>query len=76
MELRQELGKANRGAEAPVARRPALDAGRPALSARERLAETLPFDAIDAALVGDTARHRLAESHLAAFRSQRILTAK
>jgi DNA repair exonuclease SbcCD ATPase subunit len=50
MELRRELGKANRGAEAPVARRPALDAGRPALSARERLAETLPFDAIDAAL--------------------------
>ncbi len=50
LELRRELEKANRGAEAGVARRPALDAGRPALSARERLAETLPFEAIDAAL--------------------------
>ena len=48
IELRRVLEKANRGA--PAVRPPALDAGRPALSARERLAETLPFDAIDAAL--------------------------
>ena len=48
IELRRVLGKANHGA--PAVRLPALDAGRPALSARERLAETLPFDAIDAAL--------------------------
>jgi septal ring factor EnvC (AmiA/AmiB activator) len=48
IELRRVLEKANRGA--PVVRPPAVDAGRPALSARERLAETLPFDAIDAAL--------------------------
>lgn len=48
LELRRVLGKANRGA--PAVRPPALDAGRPALNARERLAETLPFDAIDAAL--------------------------
>jgi hypothetical protein len=50
IELRRELEKANRGAQAPATRRPALDAGRPVQSARERLAETLPFDAIDAAL--------------------------
>ena len=53
IELRRELEKANRGAQPPqppVARRPPLDAGRPAQTARERLAETLPFDAIDAAL--------------------------
>jgi hypothetical protein len=48
IELRRALGKANHGA--PAVRPPALDAGRPVLSARERLAETLPFDAIDAAL--------------------------
>ena len=48
IELRRVLEKANGGA--PAVRPPALDAGRPALSARERLAETLPFDAIDAAL--------------------------
>lgn len=48
IELRRMLGKANHGA--PAVRPPTLDAGRPALSARERLAETLPFDAIDAAL--------------------------
>ena len=48
IELRRGLEKANGGA--PPVRPPALDAGRPALSARERLAETLPFDAIDAAL--------------------------
>lgn len=62
IELRRELEKANRGTRAPAApqppvgtqphagTRPTLDAGRPAQSARERLAETLPFDAIDAAL--------------------------
>ena len=48
IELRRVVEKANCGA--PAIRPPALDAGRPALSARERLAETLPFDAIDAAL--------------------------
>ena len=48
IELRHVLEKANGGA--PAVRPPALDAGRPVLSARERLAETLPFDAIDAAL--------------------------
>jgi septal ring factor EnvC (AmiA/AmiB activator) len=48
IELRRVLEKANRGA--PAVRPPALDAGRPARSPRERLAETLPFDAIDAAL--------------------------
>jgi hypothetical protein len=49
IELRRELEKATRGLQASVVR-PALDAGRPLQSARERLAETLPFDAIDAAL--------------------------
>ena len=48
IELGRVLEKAKRGA--PAVRSSALDAGRPALSARERLAETLPFDAIDAAL--------------------------
>jgi len=48
IELRRVVEKANCGA--PAIRPPALDAGRPALSARERLAETLPFDALDAAL--------------------------
>jgi hypothetical protein len=48
IELRRVLEKANRAA--PAVRPPALDAGRPARSARERLAETLPFEAIDAAL--------------------------
>ena len=62
IELRRELEKANRGTQAPAGTQPpagpqpptvklpTLDAGRPAQSARERLAETLPFDAIDAAL--------------------------
>ncbi len=48
IELRRVLEKVNHGALA--IRPPALDAGRPVLTARERLAETLPFDAIDAAL--------------------------
>jgi hypothetical protein len=56
IELRRQLEKANRGSQAaagsqpPAVKRPTLDAGRPVQSARERLAETLPFDAIDAAL--------------------------
>jgi len=46
--LKRELDQANRGDR--IAGRPALDAGRGPLTARERLAETLPFEAIDAAL--------------------------
>jgi len=46
--LKKELEQANRGDR--LAGRPALDAGRGPLTARERLAETLPFEAIDAAL--------------------------
>jgi len=46
--LKRELDQANRGYR--IAGRPALDAGRGPLTARERLAETLPFEAIDAAL--------------------------
>jgi predicted nucleic acid-binding Zn-ribbon protein len=46
--LKRELEQANRGDR--LAGRPALDAGRGPLTARERLAETLPFEAIDAAL--------------------------
>lgn len=46
--LKKQLEQANRGDR--LAGRPALDAGRGPLTARERLAETLPFEAIDAAL--------------------------
>lgn len=46
--LKRQLEQANRGDR--LAGRPALDAGRGPLTARERLAETLPFEAIDAAL--------------------------
>jgi Skp family chaperone for outer membrane proteins len=48
VELKRQLEKPNNGV-APLAR-PSLEAGRPLPSVRERLAETLPFDAIDAAL--------------------------
>ena len=46
--LKKELEQANRGDQ--LAGRPALDIGRGPLTARERLAETLPFEAIDAAI--------------------------
>ena len=46
--LKRELEQANRAAR--VNGLPALDAGRAPLTPRERLAETLPFDTIDAAL--------------------------